>query len=157
MLHPDQLTIMDFLALVGEQSGRWPYPQWPDPWWSKHRQYRSWDIIRELRRECCKAGHYLAIILPKHFLRLWKGEVRAKYICLIHRSKSVHLVFCYVFGKTNYINGKCPTSFHPLQGQDYVKLPFVLNLKIMKTCYNCSLFQSSSVHIKCMMYTFRVI
>ena len=65
MLHPDQLMIMDFLALVGDQSGRWPYPQWPDPWWSKHRQYRSWDIIRELRRECHKAGHYLAIILPK--------------------------------------------------------------------------------------------
>ncbi len=54
-----------FLALVWDQSGRWPYPQWPDLWWSKHRPYRSCDIIRELRRECRKAGHYLAITLPK--------------------------------------------------------------------------------------------
>ncbi len=76
MLHPDQLTIMDFLALVGDQSGRWPYPQWPDPWWSKHREYRSRDIIRELRRECRKAGHYLAIILPKPFSVCAPGAIK---------------------------------------------------------------------------------
>ncbi len=37
----------------------WPHPQWPDPWWSKHRQYHSLGIIRELRRECRKGRHYL--------------------------------------------------------------------------------------------------
>ncbi len=39
-------------------------PQWPDPWWSKHRQYHRWVIIRKPRRECHEAGHYLAIVLP---------------------------------------------------------------------------------------------
>ncbi len=43
------------------------YPQWLDPWWSKHRQYRSWDIIREPRRDCRKGRHYLTIILRKPF------------------------------------------------------------------------------------------
>ena len=33
-------------------------------WWSKHRQYRSWGIIREPRRECRKDRHYLVITLP---------------------------------------------------------------------------------------------
>ncbi len=37
-------------------------------WWSKHRQYHSWDVIREPRRECRKAGHYLAI------RQLWNFE-----------------------------------------------------------------------------------
>ena len=69
---------MDFLALVGGQSGRWPYPQWPDPWWSKHRQYRSWGIIRERGRECRKGRHYLAIRLPSPLMfstwALWGGR-----------------------------------------------------------------------------------
>ncbi len=63
-MHPDHLTIMDFLAPTDNQPGRKPYPHWHKPSWSKHRWYPSWDYIGDCRRKITKGGHYPTINLP---------------------------------------------------------------------------------------------
>ncbi len=79
------------------------YPQWPNTWWSNHRQYRRWGIIREPKTEYHKAGHYPTIKFPNPFLEYNVSETgcepeearRAAYICLykLHRLKEVRKAY----------------------------------------------------------------
>ncbi len=60
------------------------HPQWPDPWWSIHRQYRSQGIIVEARRDCRKGRHYLASTLPSP-LSSFCIYLKTSFPCLVLR------------------------------------------------------------------------